>query len=143
MKTRTLALGSSLLLALFGCGPDLELANPTVRLALDPFGANALLELFVLDGGTASCAALLGGSLSPEDEGVTQHASAARPAQRLNNGGTLRFDLEELPAERELTFYARAREAGALLAHDCADGVVIPADGHVNLELEVREAQSP
>lgn len=126
-------------LALLGCGPDLDVVSPKVRLALDPFGANALLELFVLDTGTAACGSLLDESVAPGDEGVTQYAAEARPAQRLNNGGSLRFDLEELPAERELTFYARASEGGALLAHDCQDGVVIPADGHVDVELLVRE----
>lgn len=140
MNARAFALALSCALVGAGCGPGVDVANPRVELALDPFGANALLELFVLSTAAAPCAALLDGSVTPDDGGVTQHAAEARPARGLNDGAAVRFELEELPAESELTFYARATEGGALLAHDCEDGVVIPANGHVDVELVVREA---
>jgi hypothetical protein len=127
-------------LGLLGCGPGVDVHSPRVRLALDPFGANALLELFVLDTSAAACDALLDDSVSPDDDGLTRHAAEARPAQGLNDGGELRFDLDEVPAERPLTFYVRATEGGSVLAHDCEDGVVVPANGHVDVELVVREA---
>lgn len=123
-----------------GCGPGVDVHDTRVRLALDPFGANALLELFVLDTAAAPCGALLDGTLAPHDDGVTRHAAEARPAQGLNDGGSVRFELAEVPAERPLTFYARATEAGAVLAHDCEDDVVVPANGHIEVELLVREA---
>lgn len=120
------------------CGDVVEVDNPRVTLALD-FGANALLELFVVETSSAACASLLAGELAPDDEGVVQHAAEARPAQGLNDGGQVRFELEELPAEVPLTFYARAKEGVAVLSQDCEDGVVIPPDGHVDLELVVSE----
>ncbi len=121
-----------------GCGSEIDVDNPRVTLALD-FGANALLELFVLDTAAAACPALMGGSLAPDDESLVAHAAEARPARGLNAGGELRFELEELPAEVGLTFYARASEGGAVLSQDCDDDVVIPADGHVDIALVVSE----
>lgn len=129
-----------LALAALGCGADVEVHNPRVRLALEPFGANALLELFVVDTAAAACDALLGGDVSPDDEALSSHAAEARPAQGLNDGGEVRFELDELPAERPLTFYARASEAGAVLAQDCQGDVVIPAGGSVDVQLVVEEA---
>lgn len=121
-----------------GCGSAVDVDNPRVTLALD-FGANALLELFVLDTAAAPCPALIGGSLAPDDETLVPHAAEARPAQGLNEGGELRFELEELPAEIGLTFYARASEGGAVLSQDCDDDVIIPANGHVDIALVVSE----
>jgi hypothetical protein len=119
-------------LFLSACGGP-ALAPTEVRLALD-FSANALLELFVVPESEQRCADLLAGA-APAVEAFS------RPARALNDGGSVTFELDELPAEVALTFYARAVEAGALLSHDCRGGVVIPAGGEVEVRLVVREAE--
>lgn len=136
-RGRTLAWMAFTLLS-SSCGGSVDAVQPRVTLALD-FGANALLELFVLAGASAPCGALLAGDLAPDADRVVQHAAEARPASGLNNAGEVRFDLDELPAEVALTFYARATEGGATLSHDCEPDVLIPADGHVDVQLVVRE----
>jgi hypothetical protein len=127
---------SAALLALalaLGCGGP-ALAPSHVSLALD-FSANALLQLFVLEEATHSCAGLLGGAPPGTDP------TDARSARALNAGGTVTFEVDDLPAEVPLLFYARAVEGGATLADDCVDGVVIPAGGEVTVALQVREAE--
>jgi hypothetical protein len=120
---------------LSGCGPEPSLVPVSLELAID-FSANALLELHVVDQASADCATLLAAG-GPGDADVV--AFDADPANALNGGGSLTFELEELPAERPLAFYARATEGAATLAQDCDPDVVVPAGGHVDVQLVVAE----
>lgn len=129
----------ALIASLAACGGESpRVATTQVELALD-FTADALLELYVLDGATVACGDLRAGATEPEGEGVTVHAVDRTPASGLNGGGSLTFQLGDLPAEVPLVFFARAVETGVVLARDCEDDVVVPADGEIEVALVVSE----
>lgn len=125
------------LLFLAGCGGP-SLAPSQVSLSLD-FNANSLLELWVLAESSVSCGDLLGGA-APDGDGVVRHALERKAASALNDGGAVTFEVEDLPAEEPLVFYARALDGAELLSHDCEGEIVIPAGGEVSVQLGVREA---
>lgn len=137
MKHSAFALLLLTIVAGAGCGPEPTVARTEVRLALD-FTADALLELYVVDESSASCGELLGG-LAPDSTEITVHAVERTPANALNGGGSFGAQLDGLPAEVPLAFFARATELGDVVAQDCEANVVVPTNGNVDVTLVVSE----
>ena len=115
-----------------GAGVDVQ--RVVLRLPLD-FEANDQLEVSVFKEETANCNTIEVGTV---DQISPREGREFSRADGLNDGAVnLRFP--DLPAEVQLTFYARVLRISEPLASDCVDGIEISDGGNVSVELTVEE----
>jgi hypothetical protein len=116
-----------------------SLAEVSLRLPLVEFGANALLEVYVLGGDLMACAGLESDSTAPDADAAAIYALGRKPASSINNEERVTLEFPELPAEIPLVFFARVQENSATLARACQQDVVIASGGAVEVNLRVAE----
>jgi hypothetical protein len=118
-----------------GCSPEqkIQVVDLNMSLALE-LESNDLLEVYVFDNEANTCSQLLNSS---DPDGSERIEKQTESAEGLNEG-VIDFELEELPAEVPLAFYAHVlRTTEGFLGRDCEDAITIPAGGEIALTLTI------